>query len=319
MDDLTILCITGWCRNGSTIIGNILNEVPGAFHVGELHFLWRNAVGRGANSSCGCGLHLTECDIWSKVIAAGRPAGKTAQQHADEVIRRQLGYVRTRHTWRVLGRGLYCDGIREHAELMTTTYRTIADLTGSRVLVDTTKIPGEAALLPHLDGIKPYFVHLVRDPRSVAQSWSVEKDYVYTMSAPRSTAYWHGFNSASQAILRKHPDRSMFLRYEDFIADPAGTVDALLRLCGADPAANPVRDGRTVELHPNHTVTGNPDRFHSGKTLIRDSDDSWKTKLSAPAKLAAVSLSWPQFTRYGYRYGGTFASSRASAQPVGQG
>ena len=44
---LTVLCITGWCRNGSTIIGNILGEVPGCFHVGELHFLWMNAAGRG--------------------------------------------------------------------------------------------------------------------------------------------------------------------------------------------------------------------------------------------------------------------------------
>ena len=61
MEPLTILCITGWCRNGSTIIGNVLNEVPGVFHVGELHFLWKNSVGRGANSSCGCGLNLAKC------------------------------------------------------------------------------------------------------------------------------------------------------------------------------------------------------------------------------------------------------------------
>ena len=35
--------------------GNVLNEVPGFFHVGELHFLWKNAAGRGANNRCGCG------------------------------------------------------------------------------------------------------------------------------------------------------------------------------------------------------------------------------------------------------------------------
>jgi hypothetical protein len=37
-----VLSINGWCRNGSTIIGNLLNEVDGFFHVGELHFLWKN-------------------------------------------------------------------------------------------------------------------------------------------------------------------------------------------------------------------------------------------------------------------------------------
>ncbi|MFF5205596.1 sulfotransferase [Streptosporangium sp. NPDC000396] len=301
---LKILCITGWCRNGSTIIGNILNEIPGFFHVGELHFLWKNSAGRGVNSLCGCGEVLTGCPIWSKIIPLGMPEGVSLEDFADTVIRRQRACVRTRHTWRVLDRGLHCDDIREHADLMTRTYHAIAERTGSRVIVDTTKIPGEAALLPRLEGVTPYYVHLVRDPRAVAHSWREPKQYVYAMSSSMSTAYWHGFNLASQAITRRHPGRSLFLRYERFIADPAGTIDALLRFCDADPDANPVRD-RTVELHTNHTVTGNPDRFRTGVTVIRDRDDSWKTGLSVSAKLAAATLSWPLFRRYGYGYDGT--------------
>ncbi|MFL6128871.1 MAG: sulfotransferase [Mycobacteriales bacterium] len=307
MDPLTILCITGWCRNGSTIVGNVLNEVPGLFHVGELHFLWKNSVGRGANSSCGCGRHLTGCPVWSQILPVGRPAGMSPEAHADEVIRRQRSCVRTRHTWRVLHRGLDGPDIRAHAELMTRVYHAAAERTGARVVVDTTKIPGEAALLPYLEGTETYFVHLVRDPRAVAQSWSQEKQYCYVMPSRTSTAYWYGFNLAAAAILRRHRERSLFLRYEDFMADPAGTIDSLLRLCGADPAANPVR-GRTVELHTNHTVTGNPDRFVTGPTVLRESDDSWRTALPASAKLAAVTLSWPLFSRYGYRYRGTFGS-----------
>jgi len=301
---LTILCITGWCRNGSTIIGNVLNEIPGFFHVGELHFLWKNGAGKGSNVLCGCGTPLTECSIWSRILPLGRPAGVSAEEYAKTIRRRQLAYVRTRHTWRVLNRGLYCDGIREHAALMARTYHAVADLVGARVIVDTTKIPGEAALLPHLEGVTPYFVHLVRDPRAVAESWRVPKQYAYTMSSSKSTAYWLGFNLASQAITRRYPDRSLFLRYEDFIADPPGTIDSLLRLCGVDPAANPLQ-GRSIELRPNHTVTGNPDRFRSGATVIRDRDDSWKHGLSRRARLAATALSWPLLRRYGYADGGS--------------
>src|SRR5262249_49857923 len=167
---------------------------------------------------------------------------------------------------------------------------------------DTTKIPGEAALLPHLDGITPYYVHLVRDPRAVAHSWREPKQYVWAMPAWRSTAYWSGFNLASHAITRRHPQHALFLRYEAFTADPAGPPDALLRLCDEDPAGNPVQ-GRTVELHTNHTVTGNPDRFRTGTTVIRDRDDSWQTGLSTTAKLAAGVLSWPLSRRYGYGSG----------------
>ncbi|MFD6157051.1 sulfotransferase [Nocardia sp. NPDC060256] len=298
---LKVLCITGWCRNGSTIIGNILNEIPGLFHVGELHFLWKNAAGRGVNEDCGCGRKLVDCPVWSTILPVGQPAGTTLVEHADTVIGRQLGSVRTRHTWRVL-RGLRSEQLRAHAALMTEIYQAIAKRTESQVIVDTSKMPGEAALLAHLDGITPYYVHLVRDPRAVAQSWSKPKEYVYAMGPGKSTGYWTGFNLASHAITKRYPERSMFLRYEDFIADPAGTIDQLLRLIDSDTAANPVTD-RTVELHTNHTVTGNPDRFNIGATVIRPSDDSWRTKLPKSARRTVAALSWPLARRYGYEFG----------------
>ncbi|OKI49565.1 sulfotransferase [Micromonospora sp. CB01531] len=303
-ESLTVLSITGWCRNGSTIIGNVLGEVPGFLHVGELHFLWKNGTGRGVNDRCGCGGRLTDCPLWSEILPIGMPAGGSLEAHAAEVIRRQRTRVRTRHTWRLLRRGAYDEPTRTHAALMSRVYRAVAERTGARVIVDSTKIPGEAALLPHVPGITTYYLHLVRDPRAVAHSWREPKEYVYAMSAARSTAYWHGFNLASAAITRRHPQRSMFLRYEEFIADPAGTVDALLRLVGADPAGNPVR-GRTVELHGNHTVTGNPDRFRTGPTTVRDADDTWRRTLTRGQRLAVTALAWPLFTRYGYQAGGT--------------
>jgi hypothetical protein len=310
---LKILCIMGWCRNGSTILGNVLGEVPGFFHAGELHFLWKNAAGRGANDRCGCGEPLTSCLLWSRILPLGRPAGVSAEDHAAAVVHRQRACVRTRHTWRVLGRGPRSAEIRAHAALMTGTYHAISQHTGARVIVDSSKIPGEAALVPHMAGVTPYYVHLVRDPRAIAESWRERKEYCDPMSPARSTAYWDGFNLASRAVTRRHPDRSLLLRYEDFIADPAGTVDALLRWCGADPGVNPVR-GRTVELHTNHTVTGNPDRFRTGATVIRDTDESWRAGLPGLSRLTAQALSWPLSRRYGYRYRGSAPGPSARAR-----
>ena len=125
--------------------------------------------------------------------------------------------------------------------------------------------------------------------------------------AAKSTGYWDLFNLGSAAITRRYPERSLFLRYEDFIAAPAAAIDALLELCGEDGAANPVR-GRAVELNGNHTVLGNPDRFRTGPTTIRDTDDGWRAGLPGSAKLAATTISWPLFGRYGYRYRGTFSA-----------
>lgn len=303
---IPVLSINGWCRNGSTLIGNLLNEVPGFFHVGELHFLWKNAYGNGSNDRCGCGARLVECPIWSRVLAAELPAGASAEAHARDMVRRQIAVLRTRQTWSVL-RGDLSEARRAHAATMARLYRAIAEVTGCKVIVDSTKIPGEAALLPHVEGIAPRFLHLVRDPRATAHSWSRQKDYAYVMSATRSTAYWVGFNLASQALVRRYPAASMFLRYEDFIREPARVLDRLIALCGGDPAANPV-SGRTAELRRNHTVTGNPDRFRSGTTLIRPEDEAWRSELSARAQLATVALAWPLMKRYGYPLGGVAAA-----------
>src|SRR5256885_829164 len=150
MPALTVLSINGWCRNGSTILGNLLNGVDGFFHVGELHYLWKNAYGHGPHTTCGCGRGPARCPHWSRVLAA------------------------------------------EH-------------------------------------------------------SWMRQKDYAHPMSAVRSTAYWIGFNLAARALIRAHPERSMVLRYEDFIAAPEATLRRLIELCGGDPARHPLR-GRTAEL-----------------------------------------------------------------------
>jgi hypothetical protein len=298
---LTVLSITGWCRNGSTIIGNLLNEVDGFFHAGELHFLWKNAHGRGSNTRCGCGLELTRCPIWSAVLAAELPTGASPEAHAGEVVQRQAS-LRTRHTWSVLNGGLGAEPRRVHAATMARVYRAIADLTGCRVIVDSTKLPGESALLSRVEGIEPLYLHLVRDPRAVAHSWMTQKDYAHPMSAARSTAYWIGFNLASQAVVQRHPDRSILLRYEDFIRDPDATIRQLVERCGGDPAASPLH-GRTAELHKNHTVTGNPDRLRSGTTLIRADDNRWRSELPMRSRIGAVALAWPLMRRYGYALG----------------
>ena len=85
---VAVLYVTGWCRSGSTVLGNILAEVPGVFHAGELRFLWQNGVlGTGSNRRCGCGADLLACAFWSRVLQAGTPAARPLAGHAADVVR----------------------------------------------------------------------------------------------------------------------------------------------------------------------------------------------------------------------------------------
>jgi len=295
---VAVLYVTGWCRSGSTVLGNVLGEVPGIFHVGELRFLWLNGVlGTGSNRRCGCGADLIDCPLWARVLEAGRPEDRPLAGHAADVTRWQAA-CRTRHTWRVLRE----PPRNRWPDTLAATYRAIAEVSGAQLIVDTSKFASDAALLTHLPGIEPSYVHLVRDPRGAAMSWLNPKDYTGRRSALNSTAYWLGFNLAAEAVSAARPRAALRLRYEDLTRDPRGSVARVLGLVRRGAGESPVgADGR-AELGPNHTVTGNPNRFDRGAILLRE-DRRWRDGLPPLQRAAATALALPLIGRYGYLRG----------------
>lgn len=291
---LTVLYITGWCRSGSTVLGNVLAEAADVVHVGELRFLWLNGVlGMGSNAQCGCGLPLTECVLWGKVLEDIRPPELTLAEHATEVVAWQAG-CRTRHTRQVLRR----PPANGWPKTLAATYQAIARQTGARVIVDSSKFASDAALLTHLPGIRPAYVHLIRDPRAVAWSWLQPKDYTGRRSALNSTYYWAGFNLAAEAVGRASRDVSVHMRYEDLTRHPRAAVGRVLELIG-NAGENPVTSEGAVELGGNHTVTGNPNRFARGPTAITE-DLRWQSALPPKDRIITNVTAFPLLHRYGY-------------------
>jgi hypothetical protein len=303
-----VLYMTGWCRSGTTVVGNLLNEVDGVVHVGELHYLWRNGVlGSGTNSTCGCGDPVTHCPLWSEVL--GRVGGADPIAQARLWAAAQDHLVRTRHTAR-----RPAGDARELAARMSRLYATIAEVTGARVIVDSSKFPAEAALLAGASDVDIRILHMVRDPRATANSWLRPKDYIPAMGPVRSTLYWTGFNAASELVCRRHPESSLRLRYEDFVRDPRGRIADILRLLDLDTEPSISADGAAV-LGLNHTVTGNPDRLARGPIRVRP-DDRWRRDLPRGAGLAATALALPLLGRYGYPLRRSTATAPAPTVPM---
>ncbi|MGF1340931.1 sulfotransferase [Streptomyces flavovirens] len=307
-----VLYITGWMRSGSTLLGNILNELPGVRHIGELHFLWKNGVlGAGTNSTCGCGQPLTACPLWSDALAAlPAPAGAAT---ARRMLALQHTLMRTRHTRARLaearGTGPAAAGVGELLDRSASVYRQVAARGGDRLVVDGSKCPAEAAALLGRDDLDVRVLHIVRDPRATALSYRSAKEYIDPMSPSRSSGYWTAFNLASERVGAAAGDRYLRIRHEDLSARPRGTVAEVLRFAGLDDEV-PVDGAGRVPLGVNHTVTGNPDRLRRGVTRIRP-DDRWRTELSAADIAAATLPALPLLGRYGYPV--------APARPAGGG
>lgn len=295
-----VLYITGMMRCGSTFVGNVLNEMPGAVHIGERYFLWKNALLRdGTNTLCGCGRDLLECEVWSGRLRD--PGGWKARRLWDL----QQRFLRTRHTAPRLAelRG-HRDPPPEVVELsdaIADTLRGVAEASGAPLVIDSSKNAADAAVLARRPDLDVRLLHLVRDPRATVTSYLAPKDYLERMSAARTLSYWAAFNVASEAVGGTLGDRRYLrLRYEDFTRAPRAVIDEIARFAGTeDTSAIDFASERSVVLGTNHTVTGNPDRLRQGTIEIRTTEP-WRETMSAPGRTAAYAGVAPLMLRYGY-------------------
>lgn len=307
-----MLYIAAWGRSGTTILDNSLGQLDGFFSAGELHYLFKR--GLVERRVCGCGRVPAECDVWSQILARALPEIASDPGAADRLVALQEDVVSLRRTPWLLrsGRGdVGSDArMRRYAEVLGSVYRTIAEVTGASVVVDSSKRPSDAAFVRLLSGVDAYFLHVVRDPRAVAYSWERRKpqpDRAGDVEMVRhgvvdSTFNWVIWNAAIERLRGRHnPAKSMRLRYEDFTSRPRLSFERIVDMLGESPGAGPFVDERTVTLLPNHTVSGNPSRFKTG-TITLSEDDEWRRRQRLSQRAVASIMALPLLSRYSYSF-----------------
>jgi hypothetical protein len=162
-----------------------------------------------------------------------------------------------------------------------------------------------------MEGVDVRTVHLVRDSRAVAHSWTRQKRLPSPIAGQESmsrfrpavtAAKWLAWNAAFHAIsARGMPYLRM--HYEAFVADPGRAVRQLSEFAG-EPLVLPEAElaGRSVTLGPHHIFSGNPMRAATGPVRI-SLDDAWKERLPGAEFAKVTALTWPLLRAYGYRAG----------------
>ncbi|UYM06549.1 glycosyltransferase [Solicola gregarius] len=283
-----VLLILGSGRSGSTLLERTLGEVAGVSALGETVHLWERGV--RDHELCGCGVPFDACEFWSAVGKSGFDGWSNIDP--GEMIDGRHRVVRTRRIPELIAASPSARHRLERERMVNRLdqlYRAAQQVSGSRLLVDSSKLPAYAALLRRAN-VDVRCVFVVRDPRGVAHSWgkSVERPEVVgeqalmpRYSAARSAATWTMFAGLAGA-LRASGIAMTTVRYEDFLAAPADTVRHLLDFADhdLDPGGLAQIDGRRVRLGNAHTVAGNPMRFRTGTVdLVRD--DAWRSQLPA--------------------------------------
>jgi hypothetical protein len=301
---IKVLYLIGWGRSGSTLVDNLVGGVEGFFSAGELRNIWHEGLAQ--RRRCGCGELIFECPVWSAVLRSVFGTDSPEDVYSDRVLDWQRRTLRSRRTWRVLS-GRSSPELEAYMSVMTRVFHAVADVTESRVIVDSSKVPSDAAMLLSVPTIDPYYIHLVRDPRATAFSWQRRKarlDGTSVEDMPRFSLIknafnWNEFNLGAEGVHRRvGPSRFRRIRYEDFVSDPRGTVEDIVAFVGERPDELPF-SGQLGILGTNHTVSGNPSRFKRGEIAIR-SDDEWIRQQAPVHRWVTTMMTLPFLRMYDY-------------------
>ena len=332
-----VVFIGGSGRSGSTLIELLLGGLPSVCNVGEVVHLWERGLQRG--ESCGCGTPLPDCPFWIRV---GDVAfGGWGQFDLAQFLQAKKSVDRNRHIFRLAastpGRptaaaapapapgpgptgsfpaaraaGSLPARAAWYADCYARLYAAIAQVSGAQVIVDSSKHASLAFCLRLSADLDLRVLHVVRDSRAVAYSWTrrVRRpeaaaghgEYMATYSPVRSALLWDALNLGFSLLARRGvPVRQ--IRYEDFLADPPGFMAELAEFAsGPGEYTDAIAGFLTSDqarLGVSHTASGNPMRFASGPIEFR-ADEVWRNSLPAVDRAIVSALTLPLLARYGY-------------------
>lgn len=307
---IPVLFIGSVPRSGSTIVSDLLNENPHMVNIGELVHLWERGVIE--NNLCGCGDSFSDCLFWSKV---GDVAFGGWEHLSGERMRTlQLRADRTRHIPALLVpkiSRLLATSTVQYGAVVSRILRAILEVSDKPVIVDTSKHVSTALLLRQLPDVDLRVLHLVRDPRGVAHSWSkvVDRPEVQgetramdTLHPGRLGLRWLWFNWAFSNMDRLGVPTAT-IRYEDFVEEPASTLDQIFAFSGVEEIGEQLfGEGEALVLGEGHSVSGNPRRLDRRPVELR-ADESWRTDFDPKMRRLVGRVARPMLDRYRYPKG----------------
>ena len=241
----SVIYVMGAGRSGSTTLGIALGNCPGTFYAGELDN-WLVRSGRPQLED-----DPERTAFWAGVEAELEDPDQARElfgNASQRAIERSLSLFRV-HLWSERRR------LRaRYRAVAEDLYRAVIRAAGAERLVDTSHYPLRARELQAVPGIDLFLLFLVRDPQGVTASFNRHDVGEFTKSTLHTNVYlWVTHLLSLIAFLRQPRKRRIFVRYERFVADPAGVLEEILAAAGAP--TEPLPDFSALRV--GHPLQGN--------------------------------------------------------------
>jgi hypothetical protein len=306
MGRVKVLFIAGLGRSGTTLLANLLGQIDGYLSLGEMRHIWDRGILE--NRRCGCGAAFRDCPLWRRIL--DRACGGFDERLARRMIAARDGSLRTRHLALLASpvAPRIAQPAPESTEVLRRLYASIRAETACRVIVDSSKSPADAYRLGLISDVDLHTVHVVRDPRAVAYSWSSRSKKTYDAGGDevmerfdpiRISLLWDWWNVLLPRIWARDGKPYIRVDYESFAAAPREVIQRIMRFAGEEAQFLPFVGERRARMSVCHTVSGNPNRFSTGVIGI-EPDEEWRGRMALFPRLLVSALTAPWRSRFGY-------------------
>lgn len=299
-DRLRVIYIAAHSRSGTTLVGSLIGMLDDCCFVGEVWAAWTDGV--DANRMCGCGHAFRDCPFWTEVFQRAFGGFDTsASRDAQRAIARLQSTGDALSFWSSMWRrGFIAGDTAAYQNALRPLYAAIREVSGGKVIVDSSKLLRYGALIASMPNVDIRFVNVVRDVRGVMHSRArpaLMRDgdvrHADGSDAPsyritRVVSRWVGRNELSMRLI----DRFGGLRvpYEEFVRDPRPTLAALSNAESASRALQKLEHGTVPE---QHQLGGNWIRG-----LKLEPRETWRDELPRRVRVVTTALAWPFLRRY---------------------
>jgi Sulfotransferase family len=215
-----VVYVMGSGHSGSTILGVALGNCAGFFYAGEL----QNFLARAGTPVLG-GAARTR--FWGVVRDDVPGAEELFGTESQRLLERSLSLFRLHK--RSERRALR----KRYRPVARDLFHAVARVAEVTHVIDSSHFPLRARELQSLDGLDLYLIFLVRDPQRVVASINrlINRHDVLERRLSilrRNADLWLTHLLSVYVFLRQRKDRRIFVRYEDFIADPRQVLREIL-------------------------------------------------------------------------------------------
>ena len=302
---IRVVYIAGYGRSGTTLLDIVLGQHPDVVGAGEIAELTGHVWHE--NEYCACGQPVHDCDFWSPLLRQWLDAHPSSLMRRYEDCQEKIeSLAGLSKLYSGYGRG---EEFAFYSRATTRLFEAIRSRSGKSTIVDSSKNPGRAMALALIPEIDLRVIHVVRDGRGVA--WSLAKPYARDVKSGlqrtikprpifRTALRWSIVNLGAECLSNKlGPQKFMRLRYEDFVSNPASTMERIGSFAGLDLAAIGESLQRGEAIRPGHQIAGN--RLRMNTSISLSADEKWRTMMPPAQQTLFRFLGGAMLRRYGYR------------------